>query len=478
MKNIIFLFAFLLSAAAFAQEPYPFGPDDSPYPESSGTTSSRLVVVDQSGLIGSSYKAPVILLDPGFASQTVSVPGHFAADSGHPAMDSGRRYWAPEHIQAKTPWHLQSVPFFAVSLQELAPVTVSAGNTFGSAVAASGAYALVGAPNSKVGTQSKAGAAWLFNVGSPQQPVMLTAPSPEATEYFGNSADWWGFRFIVGAHGDNAQGLTDRGSAYVYGFDGVNPPAFAAKLQPADVGSAYDYFGSSVSMMYSRAVVGARSAKVNGAASQGAAYVFDENIGGAGAWGQAYKLVASDGTANNFFGGSVDQSGTDIFVGAPGNLSNRGAVYVFDGNGIEIQKITAPVPTIGDGFGTAISAFDDILAVSSPNAVSYQGKVFLYQKIGGVWTHFKTLESPTPANGDRFGSALSLTGDELAVGASYANTVFRFDPQNNYSLNSTWLAPAGAERLGASMAHGATLVVGAPLSDPDGKKNAGQAFSN
>lgn len=372
---------------------------------------------------------------------------------------------------------LIAVCFQATAQTQLSPTpAAAAGNKFGASVAAHGTLAVVGATDEKVGTQSKAGAAYLFNASTGAQIQRVTAPDAAAVDYFGNAAAIDGNTLLIAAHGDNQAGLTDRGSAYLYGWNG-STATFTKKLEPGDVGTAYDYFGSAVSLQFGRAVVGARTAKVGANAAQGAVYVFEENAGGTDNWGQTHKLTASDGAANNFFGHSVAQGEGLVFVGATGNNSNRGAVYVFDGTtGVETQKLTAPDAAVGDGFGTSVAVYGDVLAVGAQNATAYKGKVYLFQSVGGTWTHFKTLTASDGVAGDRFGSALAFSSGSLAVGASFANAVYFFNPASNFDETGRISQPAPVQRFGTTLAQGNALIIGAPESDPAGKTNAGQAF--
>jgi hypothetical protein len=58
----------------------------------------------------------------------------------------------------------------------------------------------------------------------------------------------------------------------------------------------------------------------------GAAYVF---VRSGPAWHQQAKLTASDGASRDFFGGSVAISRSTAVVSADGNNSATGAVYVY-----------------------------------------------------------------------------------------------------------------------------------------------------
>jgi FG-GAP repeat len=83
----------------------------------------------------------------------------------------------------------------------------------------------------------------------------------------------------------------------------------------------HDNFGWSVALSGSTAVVGA-DAKNSGT---GAAYVFTRS---GSTWTQQAKLTVSGG-GNDFFGNSVTLSGTTAVVGAYGRKSFTGAAYVF-----------------------------------------------------------------------------------------------------------------------------------------------------
>jgi hypothetical protein len=89
---------------------------------------------------------------------------------------------------------------------------------------------------------------------------------------------------------------------------------------------------------------------------------------GDGSWLEVDKLNASDGAADDRFGGSVSLSGTRALVGAEfdddlGDLS--GSAYVFerqgDGSWLEVHKLTASDGAAGDKFGTASLSGDRAL---------------------------------------------------------------------------------------------------------------------
>ena len=96
-------------------------------------------------------------------------------------------------------------------------------------------------------------------------------------------------------------------------------------------------------------------------------------------------IIADDGVADDYFGGSVSLSGNRAMVGARGDNSLTGAVYVFEFNGtnwIQVDKLTADDEASGDEFGNSISLQGDRVLIGSPrdddNAFN-SGAVYLFE---------------------------------------------------------------------------------------------------
>ncbi len=120
---------------------------------------------------------------------------------------------------------------------------------------------------------------------------------------------------IVGAFYDDDKG-NNSGSAYIFSRDqgGADNWGEAKKLTASD-GAADDRFGNSVSISGNTAIVGAPQNDDNGNDS-GSAYIFSRDQGGADNWGEVKKLTSSDGAAGDDFGISVSISGSTAIVGA------------------------------------------------------------------------------------------------------------------------------------------------------------------
>lgn len=142
------------------------------------------------------------------------------------------------------------------------------------------------------------------------------------------------------------------------------------------------------------------------------------------------KLTASDGAANDFFGGSVAISGDTIVVGSPFDqvgANNRGSAHVFARSGgvwAQQQKLTASDGADFGQFGfgnTWVAIGGDTIIVGSPfediGANANQGSAYVFVQSGGVWTQQQKLTAGDGAGGDGFGFSVAMSGDALVVGA-------------------------------------------------------------
>jgi hypothetical protein len=197
-----------------------------------------------------------------------------------------------------------------------AKLTASDGKrgSFGVSVAISGSTVVVGAEAKNFFT----GAAYVFvRTGTVwHQQARLTASDPAKDSVFGDSVAVSGSTAVVGANHVFGSGI---GAAYVFVRSGTAWHQQAKLTAPGP--ATIDYFGNSVAIAGSTAVVGAP-----GQTSPGAAYVF---VRSGTAWSQQAKLTASDAASRGFFGGSVAIWRSTAVVGAPNNNSATGAAYVF-----------------------------------------------------------------------------------------------------------------------------------------------------
>ncbi|RYU97067.1 3-coathanger stack domain-containing protein [Emticicia agri] len=180
------------------------------------------------------------------------------------------------------------------------------------------------------------------------------------------------------------------------------------KLVPTNV-TILDEFGNASAVSDSLAVVGAWAK----AADQGMAFIYRLNPNGK--WSQEAQLSPADLTPHDLFGAAVAISGDTVFVTAPGQDSDMGAVYIFaqetDGSWIQLDKITSPNGLSDDYFGGSISVSHGQMAVGADGWES----VFIFKRDEmGVWN----LENEIFENvATYYGYSVGLSGRTLVVGA-------------------------------------------------------------
>lgn len=236
------------------------------------------------------------------------------------------------------------------------------GDCLGWSVAVSSAGVLAGAPFAVVdGIQVGAVYAFSANSGNWIQTQKVTADNGEIGDFFGDAIAMDGTIAVIGADSASA-GAQQQGAAYVFDTSGGN---WMQKTElTSDDGASLDSFGRFVAISGTTIFVGAPYAVIDGNAFEGAAYVFE---GGSGTWGQTQKLIASDGTANGYFGWSVAVSGTTALIGANSysNNTNPGLVYKFD----KSSGIWAQTQELASGDGTGVDLFGWSVALDGTNAI-------------------------------------------------------------------------------------------------------------
>ena len=313
----------------------------------------------------------------------------------------------------------------------------------------------------------------------------VNASDPQANAAFGSAVDISGDRLLAGAPDASTSGAAylferNRNGADLWGQSERLAPGLAAALD----------FGSSVAIEHDHLLAGAPASTVNSTANRGAAFIFHLSRG---AWFPTSRTAHQTPTADDKFGNAVAVDGEWLAIGAPfddfNSLNNAGSVFLFRRSGVRnwqfFKQITAPTPATEDQFGAALALQGDVLAVGAPldnDTLTDQGAVHVFHRSqGGAdnWGFVKLLAAQTPAADDRFGAALALDGDTLAVGAYLDNatatdqgsvTIFsrHLGGTDNWGLRVTRLASDGAtsDQFGFSVAlDGDILVVGAPLDN-------------
>ena len=147
-------------------------------------------------------------------------------------------------------------------------------------------------------------------------------------------------------------------------------------------------------------------------------------IGGGSAHAQLGKLVAPvqnpSPDRNDRFGASVAAFGDLLMVGSPRADDvgeDAGAVYLYDGDGVLVQTIYSPTPDEGDWFGSSVSSIGDRILVGASRDDTWSedaGAAYLFDNKGRLIT---TFFSPKPQALSNFGSRISAVGNRVAVSA-------------------------------------------------------------
>lgn len=196
------------------------------------------------------------------------------------------------------------------------------------------------------------------------------------------------------------------------------------------------------------------------------------------------------------FGTSVALGEYGMLVGAHRQGQGQGRVYHFqetpESFTMRLAADFSPASASDSArFGAAIALDGDTAVVAAPlddGASPQSGAVYIYRNMSGAWFQVQKVFPSNGKLGDRFGFAVALRGDLLAVGApgvdlrgEDAGAVhwFRAD-QRGVFQEAPILAPRELREqdgFGKSLAIGETgLAVGAPGTDLDALENAGAMY--
>ena len=363
----------------------------------------------------------------------------------------------------------------------------------------------------------------------------------DASDQFGSAIALNGNVFAVGARQDD-DGATNAGAVYLLtdhdnDNDWTDSGTIVKKLHTT-IGShtlgLYDFFGSAVSLNGNILAVGAYFDD-DGASNAGAVYLLTDHDND-NDWTDSgtivKKLHTTIGTGNtlgenDYFGTAVALDGNVLAVSAYGDddgATNAGAVYLLTDHdndndwtdtGTVVKKLHTTIGTgntlgASDFFGSAVSLNGNILAVGAyfdDDGASNAGAVYLLtdHDNDNDWTDTGTVVKKlhttigtgnTLGENDDFGSAVSLNGDTLAVGAwrdddgaTNAGAVYLLtdhDNDNDWTDSGTTVSKfsttIGTHTLGVTDYFGSAialsdniLAVGAQQDD-DGATNAGAVY--
>ena len=303
------------------------------------------------------------------------------------------------------------------------------------------------------------------------QRAYIKASNTEADDSFGFAVALSGDTLAVSSYLEDSQGTGVNGGAEALNGAGASGAVYVftrtggewsqqAYIKASNTESG-DRFGFSLALSGDTLAVGAYLEDSNGkgvnsntegdnsAASSGAVYVFTRT---GGAWSQQAYIKASNTDSGDRFGRPVALSGDTLAVGAhreDGNgtgvngnaegdnsATDSGAVYVFARTGgawSQQAYLKASNTGVGDWLGFSVALSGDTLAAGAyredsagtgvngnaegDNSASSSGAVYVFTRIGGVWSQQAYVKADNTDADDWFGISLAVSDDTLAVGA-------------------------------------------------------------
>jgi hypothetical protein len=296
--------------------------------------------------------------------------------------------------------------------------TVSDG--FGSSVAMSGNFAVVGAP------YHGAGRAYVFSTSAAgwKQIAELTGADTSGDDLFGSSVAISGSTVVVSAPGH------DQSAGRIYVF--TDPSAGwrqTAELVGSDT-SANDRFGSSIAIS-GETVIASAPGYHN---STGTVYVFDQVGPG---WRETAQLTGTDTVAGDGLGYLVALSGDTAAIGAPSHGYGAGkvaygSIYLFAREGAvwkQDAELASSEQLTGRGqLGAAFAIFDRTLVATTAQQGGLAGRATLFTRTSNGWNRSFELNIPTVAY--LSASSVALSGTTAVVGGAARDGAYAYKKTN------------------------------------------------
>ena len=381
-----------------------------------------------------------------------------------------------------------------VQHQKLTASDAAGGDQFGTTLAMSGDYVIVGAPR-KDGVGRNSGAAYVFRRQGTEwvEQAKLLASDETRADYFGISVAIDGDTALVGAHRTN-EPLADCGTAYVFERTGENWNQ-TAKLTAPDPDS-FAYFGFSVGISGNTAIVGAIRDDEAGI-DAGAAYVFVRNQFG---WAPQAKLIGNNTEADDNFGFAVDVDGDFAIVTSPKNRG-EGAAYIYRREGTvweqkrnRVRLRMIPIdPDGASSFGVSVDIKGNTAVIGATGGnvgADVVGAAYIFtQNEPPFWNQHTKLVAADRGGGDQLGFAVAIGDNENEViagaprhnaGGLSSGAAYIFQQREDTSwVESGKLSDgetASEDQFGVSVSISGNFAISGAQQDDDIAPNAGAAY--
>jgi hypothetical protein len=351
--------------------------------------------------------------------------------------------------------------------------------------------------------------------------LTLESPNPETAAWYGDEVEISGNIIVLGEPFADVDDVPDAGKVYIYDADGT----LLSTLQSPEPGNA-DQFGRRLDL-HGDTIIVRDLTDIGAFIGAGKAHVFTTDgthkltlqspepkkggyFGGAGIHDDIMVIVEStsegrvylydnEGTylktlhsptpiVGGKFGRTREVSDTLILLGECGSGTNPmgpGRVYVFNHDGDHLMTLQAPEPEDYASFGVSISISGELIVIgesyATVNGIFRAGKAYIFNTDG---EHLQTLQSPIPKMNGRFGDSVAIDGDTLVVGEwganvnpfQYEGRAYVFDADGNLLQNLTAPEPCPRAAFGLDVdIDGDYIVVGEGWADIEAVDQAGRA---
>ncbi len=377
---------------------------------------------------------------------------------------------------------------FSSGLWNYEPLTYnssSVGNPagFGRSIAIAGDGNQVGISAYTSGTSSN-GAVYIRDIDQAFLPLTYGAGvnSSGGTYELGKSIAANSNSVVVGAPSTNGLGIAANGAVYVFRpndniISGWTEDA-SMPIQPDNLDAYSDAsgFGYSVSLDADWLVSSAPYFNTATTTDSGRVYIYETDNYLSGSYA---RIDPPNPETSGLFGYSIAQDSGLLVIGAPGELSSQGNVYVYNYSAPNWVQDAASPMTIGTDtrLGTIVKTKNNCIAVSARDYPTYlAGSVYVYKD--GAWaTTPDTLVSSDYMVSDQFGAALDISDRFVVVGAPNKNAslgaVYIFERQGsafgqfaigttyNETIKLTAQPPVGygSTRFGSSVVLGQDILI-------------------
>ncbi len=136
-----------------------------------------------------------------------------------------------------------------------------------------------------------------------------------------------------------------------------------------------------------------------------------------------FLRITPQTTTNPDFGSAIDISGNEVVSSTIATSSVQAKVYLFTVNGAtytQTDVITTEDGDFNDRFGDAVSIGNDFVAIGSPrhdSGFTNAGAVYIYRKIAGHYQFLQKLLASDADEEDFFGSYVKLSNNNLYISA-------------------------------------------------------------